>query len=240
MSDWYQGFFHGLALELWRKAVTPEQTRAECDFLAAELPSGPLLDVPCGNGRHARELATRGFYVTGVDLSTEFIAEAQAEPHERLRFVRGDMRELPSLGTFGGAYCLGNSFGYMQHAGTLAFLRAIAAALAPEGRFVLHTGTVAESLLPSLVDHREMQIDDVKMASVHRYDAAASVLETEYTFSRGGERQVGTARYHVYTSGELTRMLEAAGLRVLERYGSFARAPFALRSPMLLLVAQRS
>jgi cyclopropane fatty-acyl-phospholipid synthase-like methyltransferase len=61
-SNWYEEFFHGLALDLWRKAVTEEQTEAEADFIAGilDLPNGArILDVPCGNGRHSIELEAR-------------------------------------------------------------------------------------------------------------------------------------------------------------------------------------
>ena len=47
-------------------------TRGEVDFIARELglPAGArILDVGCGTGRHAVELARRGYRVTGVDLS---------------------------------------------------------------------------------------------------------------------------------------------------------------------------
>src|SRR5438874_3329342 len=106
--DWYRHFFHGLALELWRKAVTPELTRSECDFVVAELaPDGPerlagrLLDVPSGNGRHALALAERGYRVTGVDLSAEFVAEARARAGSLpVDFVLADMRDLPSEASF--------------------------------------------------------------------------------------------------------------------------------------------
>src|ERR1700730_18233286 len=80
-SNWYENFFQGLALDLWRKAVSPEQTKAETDFLvkALQCDSGShLLDVPCGNGRLSRELASRGYQVTGVDIAAEFIEEASA------------------------------------------------------------------------------------------------------------------------------------------------------------------
>ncbi len=53
-SNWYEKFFYGVAVDLWRKAVTVEQTRVEADFIIKTLrpASGArLLDVPCGNGR---------------------------------------------------------------------------------------------------------------------------------------------------------------------------------------------
>src|SRR5260370_37424700 len=80
-TNWYEDFFHGVALDLWRKAIRPEQTKAEADFLVNVLQRearSHLLDVPCGNGRLSLELARRGYRVTGVDISVEFIEEARS------------------------------------------------------------------------------------------------------------------------------------------------------------------
>ena len=84
-DNWYESFFHGVTLDLWRRAIPPEQTAAEAEFLMKQLQCAEgarVLDVPCGNGRLSFELAKRGLRVTGVDISDEFIAEArsQSEP----------------------------------------------------------------------------------------------------------------------------------------------------------------
>jgi cyclopropane fatty-acyl-phospholipid synthase-like methyltransferase len=79
-AKWYESFFHGVAVGVWRKAVIPEQTRAEVDYLEHVLslqPQSRVLDVPCGYGRHSLELATRGFKVSAVDLSPDMIEEAR-------------------------------------------------------------------------------------------------------------------------------------------------------------------
>jgi len=68
---WYETFFEGDWLEL---AVNHDerQTRAEVDFMVERLhlePGARVLDLACGHGRHAIELADRGFRVTGADIS---------------------------------------------------------------------------------------------------------------------------------------------------------------------------
>src|ERR1051325_8710522 len=80
-SNWFEDFFHGITLDLWRKAIPAEHTKAEAKFLIKVLnckPGAHVLDVPCGNGRLSFELARRGYQVTGIDISREFIEEARA------------------------------------------------------------------------------------------------------------------------------------------------------------------
>src|SRR5258708_4253508 len=151
-SKWQANFFRGVALEFWRRAMSPEQTRAEADFLEKALravPNAQFLDVPCGGGRHAIELARRGYRLTGVDSSEEFLTEARTSGLP-IRWVLGDMCELPWPEEFDGAYCAGNSFAYLDHGGAGNFLAAVAGALRPGGRFVMDTGMAAESILPGL------------------------------------------------------------------------------------------
>src|SRR5215469_18081645 len=94
---WYEQFFYGLAVDLWRKAVTEDQTREEADFIADALsvPVGAsILDVPCGLGRHTIELRRRGYQTTGVDLSVESITEARRNAEAAglaIRWIQADM-----------------------------------------------------------------------------------------------------------------------------------------------------
>jgi SAM-dependent methyltransferase len=239
-KDWYKDFFQGVALDMWRRAIPPQMTEAEAGFLADVFPSGGrILDVPCGNGRHSMALAKRGFRVTGVDLSEEFIAEAK-QSEAGAEFLQADMRELPWQSEFDGACCLGNSFSYLDYSGTLAFLAAVNKSLKPGGRFVIDTGCSAESLLPKLQERSWMEFGDILFLSSRRYDAAESRLEIEYTFVRDGIADKRKASSAVYTVAETRRMLEQTGFATKSFFGGFDKSPFELGSPRLVIVAEKS
>lgn len=240
-SNWQIDFFRGVALDMWRRAVTPEQTRAEADFLERTLRShsgSRFLDVPCGNGRHAIDLARRGHSLTGVDSSEEFIAEARQAPVS-VRWVLGDMCDLPWNSEFDGAYCFGNSFGYLDHAGVLTFLRAIAQALKPGGKFAIESGMAAESILPSLVRNRWFKLGDLFMLSENEYNPAESRLDINYTFIQHGKVETRPSASYVFTVAELCRLHLEAGLEMVELLGSIAREPYRLGSQRLILVSKK-
>lgn len=246
MSEpWYQTFFAGVVVEMWRSAVPDEATRAEAEFLIRHLgvaPGARLLDVPCGHGRHAIELALRGFRLTAVDLSPEMVEAARGSAASRgveVDWQLADMRRLPSDGSFDGAYCFGNSFGYLGPEGDREFLSAVAGALSPGGRFAMHTGMVAETVLPRLEERGWSPIGDLLFLEENRYDATESCLETEYTFVQSDGVRRRTARHWVYTVRELRAMLDDADFTTCGLYASTDDEPFELDAPQLLLVAEK-
>jgi len=240
-SEWFETFFQGPAVDFWIRAMTPALTLADVDFLETTFgvkPGARLLDIPCGNGRHSIELARRGYRITGIDLSEEMLAEARAELAADWR--KGDMRTLdlePSA--FDGAFCFGNSFGYLDRGGAIAFLSALAGALKPGAKLVIETGVAAESILPTLVQKRWHRLGDLLILSENRYDARHSRLDIDYTFVRGGLIETRPTSSYVFTVAEIARMMETAGFAIEALGGGVAGERFTLGTPRLLIVARR-
>ena len=240
--NWFETFFEGLALEMWRGVMTPELTALEAGFLAdrLELQKGTsALDVPCGNGRLAIELAKRGVRMTGVDISAGFLDEARGAAPD-MEWVLGDMRNLPWNSRFDAAYCWGNSFAYFDHDNCLRFLDAVARAVKPGGRFILESGAVAETLLPNLKPERKMRIGDIDFESQNSYAAAESRMDITYTFSRGDQREVKPIHQWVHSAGEIRRMLRSSGLEPVATFGDVDGSRFELGSPRFIALALRN
>jgi SAM-dependent methyltransferase len=243
--DWYQGFFQGIVVEMWRSALPAEYSRREVDLLEKELrlePGASVLDVPCGHGRLSIDLASRGYRVTGIDLSGDEIEEARrrsAAAELSVEWIHGDMRELPAGAAYEAAFCFGNSFGYLGREGDRAFVEAIPRVLPRGARFALDYGMAAECILPRFQVREEAQVGDILFEEESVYHATESLIETRYTFTRGDERVTRTGLHSVYTARELTGLLDEVGLRVVSTYGSAEGEPFRLGSNSLILIAER-
>ena len=194
--DWWETFFEGVSVSMWLQAVSPEHTAREADNLQRLLgvaPGGELLDVPCGGGRLSLALAERGYRLTAVDWSSEFLAHARTRAGSPgVAWQQRDMRDLPWDGRFDGAFCVGNSFGYLDDEGNAAFLRAVHEALKPGARFILETPSCSTI---SLATFRIAVVagGDVCLLVQNRYDQERSRLEIDYTFVADGRVETHAA-----------------------------------------------
>lgn len=250
-ADWTENYFRGLALEAWGKEKPPAETRADADFLAGALHASPgsrLLDVPCGNGRVALELARRDYHLTAVDQDAAQLAAGEKAAVEKavgreklkIQWRRADMRRLRFRESFDGAYCFGNSFGYFGAEGTAAFLAGMGRALRPGGRLVIDTEVAAETLLPNLEHRIWQEAGGIAVLAEYDYHPAESRLDTTFTFIKGKRREVRKASQWVFTIGEIGRMLAAAGVTILELHADTTGEPFEPGAPRLLLVGGKA
>ncbi|GAA1669737.1 class I SAM-dependent methyltransferase [Fodinicola feengrottensis] len=242
-SSWYSTFFTELPNEFWRRAVPPEMTAAEVDFIEKSLdlaPKSRIVDAPCGSGRHSLALAARGHRVTGVDLSAEAIGYARkAGPDVDFRLA--DMRELPADGSYDAAICMGNSLGYFDATGTADYFAALAATVRSGGGLVIDYGGAAESILPGFTGGEDtMATGDITVEVSREYDVANSLQLSHYRFSRGTETVSSTAVYNVLTCGHLCTLLRAAGFTDISLCSSPDGEPYTLASRRLILTARRS
>ncbi|RYG40492.1 class I SAM-dependent methyltransferase, partial [bacterium] len=111
MPHQWEAFFDAHARDYDQNPFT-FHTEGEISFLLSLYPVPPgshFLDVGCGTGRHAVELAKRGHRVTGIDISAGMLNVARARAQQagvEVEFIKADAREFTLDRQFDYAICL--------------------------------------------------------------------------------------------------------------------------------------
>jgi ubiquinone/menaquinone biosynthesis C-methylase UbiE len=99
MKPWYEALFTNYANKYDQESFT-QGTKTEVDFIEEEMnfqKSSTILDIGCGTGRHAIELARRGYKVTGIDLSENMLNRAREKAQAAgvtVEFLKADARDF--------------------------------------------------------------------------------------------------------------------------------------------------
>jgi SAM-dependent methyltransferase len=243
---WYEEYFTKTWLKFRDVEALLERTPSEVDFLEKELqlsPRATILDVGCGFGRHAIELATRGYVVTGLDLSTELLTEARQLARERgvsVMWLEKDMRYMDFKAEFDAVICLYTSFGYFEsEEENFEVLRRISNALRRGGWFVLDVENRDGLLMRYLSrDWWQTKAGDLVMEE-RRFDPVKGRGHTKIVLVSEGYKIEHNLSVRWYSVPELERMLMQVGIRVHSLYGGLDGSKFDLGANRLVLVGRK-
>jgi SAM-dependent methyltransferase len=237
---WWESWFGEEYLELYPHRDL-DSARREVAFALQKLslePS-PMLDLCCGAGRHFPIFLELGIDPIGLDYSAPLLELAQARMG-RLRLVRGDMRLLPfSDGAFLSVVNFFTSFGYfVSEPENAAVVAEIERVLARGGRVLCDTFGL-DHVLARLVPEESRSSSGREYRIRRWWNADSRRLEKQIEVRRGASTETFRESVRAYTAPELTRLFEAAGLRVEATWGDFDGSPATCDSPRLILLASK-
>lgn len=216
--------FHDLEAPIYDDFDYTRNTVYEVEFLIEELglsAGASILDVGCGTGRHAIELARRGYDVTGIDFSEGMLARAKEKARTagvQVTWMHADATQEPFAREFDAAVCLcEGAFGLLGSTDDpfgqpLAILRNVHRALKPGGKclFTVLNGCAA------IRRHSQEDVDE------DRFDVLTLVKVFDFP-PREGLAPI-RIRERSFAPTELTLLFRLAGLPVSHMWGGTAGA----------------
>jgi SAM-dependent methyltransferase len=245
--EWFETFFGPDYFEIYRDSFPAEHTAAQVEGIVARLalPAGArVLDLACGQGRHAIPLAERGFAVTGYDLSEALLSRARVDAAARgvgVRWMRGDMRTLSFDAEFDAVINVFTAFGYFaDEEDDVETLRRVHRALVPGGRFLLET-LHRDALLARFQPHIEYTTSSgAWVVRDYVWDLARDVIEDRVVLVRpDGSRAQYASSLRMRSLHGLLALVQRAGLEPVAWYGGLGGGSLALDSRRLVLVSER-
>lgn len=191
-----------------------------------------ILDLACGTGNFTLELASRGYRMTGVDLSQAMLDVALRKAQRMnmdIKFFQSDLRNLELGDVFHGATCVFDSLNYLLEPSHLkAAFRSVAQHLTSGGLFVFDVNTPQRlAAIPYDIDiFDEEDYYVVWKDSYHRGKAMWQVNLTG--FLKEGERWERFDEIHqerAFPIDDIKKWLTESGFVVLGVYDSCSFIP---------------
>ena len=235
-KPWYEALFENYARKSDKEVFT-RGTMGECDFIEEEIgrdTSLRILDVGCGTGRHAIELTSRGYNVTGIDLSESQLARAREKAKKRglkMVFQQQDARNLTFDKEFNVAIMLCEGGFSLMETDEMNFniLQSVTRALKDNGKLIF---TTLNGLFPLYHSVEEFiaNASDGKGAKNHSNSFDLMTFR-DYNITEieddSGVKKVLESNERYYVPSEITWLLKSLGYQTIgifgARLGEFSR-----------------
>ena len=214
-----------------------------------QVPRGLLLELGCGTGSMAEEMAARGYDLIGVDASEDMLAEALEKKYQSghdILYLCQDMRSFELYGTVAAAFCVCDSLNYLtQYPDLVRMFRLVNNYLDPGGVFVFDCNTAAEYRSPLRQSPMVETQDGDTLIWENFWDEAARenghrltlfLQEADGRYRKEEEAHLQKA----WEPEEIRRALEEAGLTLAAVYEAFTRRPPAEDSARLYFIAKEN
>jgi SAM-dependent methyltransferase len=233
----------------YQPMLSHAKTVEQVDFVERVLAlkrSARVLDMPCGHGRHAIELAKRGYVMVGVDINSFFLQKAEQkaqQAHVSLTLQKKDMREVSFDREFDAALNLFTSIGYFDSdADDEGIFGRFSCSLKNGGSLLLdfiNRDHLVRTFRPCW--EREL-LDGSMLISEPEYDLVLGrcrIRRRIVNKSGAGFQILTNLLYRMYTPTELIKMARKSGLRFREAYGDFSGDALTIDSERAILIFEK-
>ncbi len=239
-GDWFHAWFHSPYYEMLYYKRDRDEAKQFIDALLYRLnpPSrASFLDLACGSGRHSVYLASKGYEVTGIDLSDELIEKAKQYETNNLSFYVHDMRNAFRINYYDYTINLFTSFGYFDSDhGNQRVLRNVFKGLKKGGIFVLDFFH-AEKIISTMVRSEKRDNNGVEFEI--KREVQNGFIIKKIKINDRGKVSCFAERVRAYSPDELKRLFTASGFNIRSTAGGYSLNPFSADSERFIIIAQK-
>lgn len=212
--------------------------------LADGIGASTIVDLGCGTGLLATELARRGHRVIGVDPSASMLAVARSRlGHEKVTWIDGDATALAGLSADLVIMTGHVAQVFLDEREWMRALHAVHSVLAPGGRLAFESrNPAAKAWLRWNPKDSYRRLDGIEGGPVQAWYVVTGVAGDQVSFEEHhriatGEDLVASSALRFPVLDELTRSLARAGFVVESSWGDWDCSSITASSPEFILVA---
>jgi SAM-dependent methyltransferase len=238
-SSWFRSWFNSSLYHSLYANRDENEAAGFINTLVKELqplPGSSMLDLGCGKGRHSKQLSTKGFHVTGIDLAASSIRMAKKYESPTLHFCRHDMRVAFGRNCFDYVFNFFTSFGYFQNnKENSKVVNNISQALKPGGTLLLdyiNTGFAEDHFVPE----EKKEIDGLVYHITRWHDSTH--FYKKITTAGMNEEESHVERVAKLSVDDFEEIFRHNGLQLQALYGDYLLNEHNNKtSPRLILLA---
>jgi len=226
MKQWYEELFTDYA-ETYDREIFTQGTIGEVDFIEQEInfdKSKRILDIGCGTGRHAIELAKRGYQIVGVDLSASQLKRAKEKANNenvKVDFIQKDARELNFKSAFDVVIMICEGAFPLMETDEMNFqiLQGATNALKENGKFIFTTLNALFPLYHSVKDFLnensgETTTDELTFDLMTFREHSITTTMDDF-----GNKKALECNERYYAPSEITWLLKSLGFKKIDIHG---------------------
>lgn len=241
-ADWFEQWFGSPYYHLLYNNRDEQEAHQFVETLMSFLtppPQSKMLDIACGEGRFAKQLAELGYDVTGIDLSTTSIETAKEAENEHLHFLVQDMRFMFYTNYFDYSFNFFTSFGYFKYdRDNKLAAKAFAASLKKGGQLVIDYMNSA-FVVKNMIHNGIVKRGDITFTITKKVEHNHIIKNIRFDDAEKQPRQF-TERVAAFTLVDFIALFEDAGMELVHTFGDYKLNSFdEATSPRLIMVFKK-
>lgn len=218
--------------------IFPTDEKTVESFVNLFHPQGHLLDIGCGAGGYAFELAKKGYLVDAIDFDEGMIQIAKQKQKSLnipVNFKQGNMLELDFLDKYDGLYCIGNTLVHLPtEMDIFKALGQMYDALKPSGVLIFQIVNYDRILDQNITSLPTLKAPNIEF--IRDYELYQGKILFKTTLKTKDATYHNTVELLPMRQSELFKMMTQIGFHEVRSFGRFDASPYDSQASFMLVM----